>query len=243
MIAVLRREIGDFFGSVAGYLVIGIFITILGLMMWVLPDFSVFEYPYATLDGLFDVAPAIFIFLIPAICMRSFAQEFHEGTIEVLLTKPISMGQLLGGKFLACFLLVVISLLPTLLYVYSLSNLGLPQGNIDLGQVFGSYLGLLFLAASFTAISIFTSASSQNAITAFVLAVAVNMLLFYGMYFISRLGIFSGTLDLTLQKVGMDFHYRSISRGVLTIRDLVYFISVISFFLYLTSRRIQTLRN
>ncbi len=243
MLALFRKEIGSFFSNITGYLVIALFLTVLSVMLWVLPDFSIFEYPYASLDSLFDVAPLVFLFLIPAVCMRSFSEEFNNGTIETLYTKPLSFRQIVLGKYLGNFFLVSLALLPTLIYVYTIWHLGSPKGNIDLGQIAGSYIGLLFLVGTFTAIGLLASALTPNQVSAFILAAALCFVMHYGMYYFSRLPFFSGAGDLLVQKIGIDYHYRSLSRGVIDFRDVLYFVSLISFLLYSTYLVLQKKRN
>ena len=162
MWTVFNKEISSFFSLLIAYIVIGIFILILGLLMWVFPDFSILYFNYASLDQLFNVAPLLFLFIVPALCMRTFSEEIHLGTLESLLTKPLSEVQIVLGKFLACLTMTLICLLPSLFYFYSVYQLGAPKGNIDIGAVLGSYLGLVFLAASFVSISVFSSAISKN---------------------------------------------------------------------------------
>jgi len=243
MLALFSKEVRAFFSNVTGYLVIALFLIVLGMMMWVLPDFSVFEYPYASLDSLFDVSPLVFLFLIPAVCMRSFSEEINQGTIETLYTKPLSLWQIVLGKYLGNFALVLLALIPTLIYVYTVWQLGSPKGNIDLGQIMGSYIGLIFLAAAFAAIGLLASALTPNQVSAFILAAAICFLLHYGMYYFSRLPFFSGAGDLLVQKIGIDYHYRSLSRGVIDLRDLIYFSSLIAFLLYTTYLILLKKRN
>jgi len=231
---IFNKEIRLFFSSLIGYIVIGVFLMILGLTMFVFPDFSMLEYAYASLDQLFNIAPIVFIFLIPAITMRSFAEENQAGTIELLLTKPISDFSIIFGKFLAAFTLVLFAVLPTLIYLYTVYDLGSPRGNIDLGAVAGSYIGLLFLAACFTSIGIFSSSLSNNQIVSFLLSVFLCFIAYYAFFLISRMPFVSGTLDDIIQRIGIDYHYSSISRGVVDSRDVLYFLSFIGIFLLLT---------
>ncbi len=234
MWAIFRKEINVFFSSPTGYVVIGVFLVFLGLMMWVFPDYSVLEYRYATLNQLFEIAPMIFLFLVPAICMRSFSEEKQTGTIETLLTKPLSEWHIVFGKYLGALFLILMALLPTLIYVYSIWTLGSPPGNIDTGEVLGSYIGLFLLAAIFASISQFTSVQSNNQIVAFLVASFLCFIIYWGFQFVSSVPAFVGTWDDTIQKLGIDYHYRSISRGAIDTRDLLYFFSVIFLFLYLT---------
>ncbi len=234
MLSIFRKEIKVFFSSLIGYVVIGVFLLIMGLMMFVFPDYSLLNYNYATLDQLFDIAPMIFMFLIPAVTMRSFAEENQTGTIELLVTKPIKEFEIILGKFLANFVLVVIALLPTLIYYYTVYQLGSPKGNLDSGAVVGSYIGLLFLGASFTAIGIFASSVSNNQIVAFILAVFCCFFVYWSFDFLSKIPYFVGSIDDLIQKIGIEEHYRSISRGVIDSRDVIYFLSLILLFLTFT---------
>ncbi|TXD47279.1 gliding motility-associated ABC transporter permease subunit GldF [Polaribacter sp. IC073] len=236
MIAILKKEFNSFFASPIAYLVIGVFLLINGLFLWIFKDdFNILNAGFADLNPFFFLAPWVFLFLIPAITMKSFADEFNNGTIELLKTKPISNWQIVLGKFWASLLLVLVALIPTLTYVYTVYQLGNPIGNIDFGTTIGSYIGLLFLAATYTAIGLFTSTISKNQIVAFILGVFITFLLFYGFDAIAN------SLDnsLTIKKLGINAHFKSISRGVIDTRDLMYFISVTIFFLFITKTRLD----
>lgn len=230
MFPIFLKEINSFFSSLIGYVVVGTFLVLMGLLMWVFPEYSILDGNYASLDTLFGVAPMVFMFLIPAVTMRSFAEEKQSGTIELLVTRPIADWQIVGGKFLASFVLVVIALLPTWLYYASVYQLGAPPGNIDFGGTIGSFIGLLFLAAAFVSIGIFASSLTNNQIIAFVLATFLCFFVYLAFDFLSRLPIFFGKTDDIVQSLGIDYHYNSISRGALDTRDIVYFISLISIF-------------
>lgn len=234
MTAIFRKEISHFFTTLTGYVTIAVFLAILGLIMWVFPDYSILNNQYATLDQLFSLAPVIFMFLIPAITMRSFAEERQSGNLELLLTKPIRDGELVLGKILACIALLAITLLPTLLYYYSVYQLGAPQGNIDSGQVLGSYIGLLLLGACFVCIGIFSSSLTNNQIAAFILAVFLCFVFYWSFDFISKMPLFFGRFDDYIQRIGIDYHYQSISKGVIDTRDLIYFFSVCILFYLMT---------
>lgn len=236
MFAILKKEFNSFFASPIAYLVMGVFLLINGLFLWVFKhDFNILNAGFADLNPFFFLAPWVFLFLIPAITMKSFADEFNNGTIELLKTKPISDWQIVLGKFWASLLLVIITLIPTLTYVYTIHQLGNPIGNLDYGSTIGSYIGLLFLAATYTAIGLFTSTISKNQIVAFILGVFITFLLFYGFDAIAK----SLDSNITLQKMGINAHYKSISRGVIDTRDLIYFISVTGFFLFITKTRLE----
>jgi len=234
MFSIFRKEITSFFSSPIGYVVVGVFLVLMGLVMWVFPDYSVLDGTYANLNTLFSIAPLIFMFLIPAVTMRTFAEEKQSGTIELLVTRPISDWQIVGGKFFACLVLVAFALLPTLLYYFTVYHLGAPVGNLDSGGILGSYIGLLFLAATFVAIGVFASSLTNNQIIAFILAMFLSFFVYLAFDFLSRLPIFFGKSDDIVQAIGIQHHYDSMSRGVLDTRDLVYFGSLIAAFLAAT---------
>jgi len=240
MLALFRKEISSFFSSIIGYIVIIIFLLITSLFLWVFPiESNILDYGYAQINGLFLIAPYVFLFLVPAISMRSFADENKSGTIELLLTKPISDFQIILAKFGAAFVLLIIAILPTLIYYISIYQLGYPAGNIDSGGVFGSYIGLLFLGASFISIGLFASSITSNQIVAFIIAIVFSGFIFIGFEFIFSLEIF-GNASLIIKTLGIYDHYSSISRGVLDTRDIIYFISLISLFLFLTRFSLQS---
>lgn len=241
MKAILFREIKSFFGSPIGYLVIGLFLLLNGLFLWVFEgDFNILNSGYADLNPFFTLAPWILIFLIPAVTMRSFSDEKKLGTIELLLTKPLSSWQIVNGKFLGSLFLIIIALLPTLLYVFVISDYGNPPGNLDVGSTLGSYFGLLFLVSSYTAIGIFTSTLSENQIVAFLVAVFLCFLFYFGF---EGLASFSGSWADVVAALGMDYHFNSISRGILDTRDVIYFVSITLFFLAATVYQLNNLKN
>ena len=230
MFAILKKEINSFFASPIGYLVIAIFLVLNGLFLWVFRgDFNILDYGFADLSAFFLLAPWILIFLIPAVTMRSFSDEKKQGTLELLLTKPISHLQIVLGKYFGALVLIIIALIPTLLYVYTVHSLGNPKGNLDFGSTLGSYFGLLFLVASYTAIGIFTSTLSDNQIVSFILSVVLCFLFYIGFEGISEFS--SSTF---IEQLGMSYHFRSMSRGVLDTRNIIYFLSVTVFFIGLT---------
>lgn len=240
MFSLLKKEIQSFLGSLIGYIVIIVFLTIMGLMLWVFPsDYNILGNEYATLGPLFSLAPWVFMFLIPAVTMRLFADENRTGTIELLLTKPLTDLQIIGAKYLAGFILVLFSLLPTLVYYITVYQLGTPVGNIDQGGTWGSYLGLLFLASGFVAIGLFASALSDNQVISFIIAVFISFFAYIGFDFISSLALF-GNFDLLIQKLGISEHYGSMSRGVIDSRDALYFLSLIAFFFMLTKLKLSS---
>lgn len=226
MISIFRKELSQFFNSFIAYIVMVVFLISIGLFMWVFPEYSVLDYGFADMSTLFTMAPFVFMFLIPAITMRTFAEEKRDGTIEFLLTKPISDWQLILGKFFSSFILVVFALLPTLVYYYSISLLGDPEGNIDSAAVAGSYIGLLFLGAVFTSLGIFSSSISNNQIVAFILAFFLCFLVYQGFYYLSTLKVWE-TYSSIVDQLGIQYHYDSLSKGLIDSRDVVYFISII----------------
>jgi len=234
MLSIYKKELKNFFSSLIGYVVIGVFLIILGLILWVFPDTSILSNPYANLNTLFEMAPFVFIFLISAVTMRTFAEEQQEGTLEMLLTKPLSEIQIILGKFFAALTLVVITLLPVFLYYYSVYDLGSPKGNIDRGGFLGSYIGLIFLAGILTSIGLFCSALVRNQIVSFLLSLFVGFFMFYFFEFVSNIPSFVGKIDDLIQQIGIADHYDAVSVGVLDTRDLVYFLVVTLFFLNAT---------
>ena len=234
MWSIFSKEINTFFSSLIAYIVIGVFLVILGLVMWVFPDTSLLNYNYASLDQLFDLAPIIFMFLVPALTMRSFAEENQTGTIELLTTKPLSDFAIIFGKYLACTALLTLAILPTLIYYYTVYQLGSPPGNLDSGAIMGSYLGLILLGQVFVAIGVFASSISNNQIVAFMLATFLCFFFYWGFNYLSRLPFFVGRSDDVVQMLGIDYHYFSISRGVIDTRDLMYYFSLSAIFLMLT---------
>lgn len=239
MLQVLKKELNMFFSSLAAYIVIGVFLVVMGLFMWVFPDYSVLEYCYATMEQLFSMAPWIFVFLVPAITMRSIAEETQTGTIEFLITKPVQLIQIILGKYLASVLLIGFALLPTLLYYFTIYDLGSPRGNLDSGAVWGSYLGLFLLGAVYASIGLFASSLTNNQIVAFMIAAFLCFFCHWGFFYLSKLPFFLGSSDDFVQMLGIDYHYNSISRGVIDSRDIVYFLSFISLFLGLTFWNIE----
>ncbi|WP_242203573.1 gliding motility-associated ABC transporter permease subunit GldF [Aestuariivivens insulae] len=235
MFAILKKEINSFFASPIGYLVIAIFLLLNGLFLWLFKgEFNILDYGFADLSSFFLLAPWILIFLIPAVTMRSFSDEKKQGTLELLLTKPISHINIVLGKYFGAFILIIIALLPTLLYVYSVYELGNPIGNLDVGSTLGSYFGLLFLVAAYTAIGVFGSTLSDNQIVAFIVSVFLCFLFYIGFE-----GIADFTSSLFIEQLGMSYHYKSMSRGVLDTRDIIYFLSVSTFFIMLTKQNLS----
>ena len=239
MFAILKKEINTFFASPIGYLVIGVFLLLNGLFLWVFKgNFNVFNAGEASLISFFELAPWILVFLVPAVTMRSFSDEKKQGTLELLITKPLTYSQIVLGKYLGALVLIVLAIIPTLLYVYTVSELGSPKGNIDMGSTVGSYFGLLFLISAYTAIGVFASSLSDNQIVAFIVAVFLCFFFYFGFEGISNYSIFGGLVYL--ENLGMSAHYKSMSRGVIDTRDLVYFLSITIAFLFFCKLKIKT---
>lgn len=237
MWSVCKKELRQFFSSLTGYIAIIVFLLVNGLVLFVFRN-NILENGYATLEDFFTLAPWVLIFLIPAIAMRSFADEFRSGTYEILRTRPLSSWQIVNGKFFGSLVVALIALLPTLVYYVTINNLAATTG-IDAGAAAGSYLGLFFLTAVFTAISVSVSSFTTNAVVAFIVSLIACILLYYGFTAISELPVFENGADYYIEMIGIDFHYRSISRGVLDTRDIIYFLSVVLFFLFLTRQNLQ----
>ncbi|MFZ2905694.1 MAG: gliding motility-associated ABC transporter permease subunit GldF [Cyclobacteriaceae bacterium] len=241
MIQVIIKEFSSFLNSLIAYVVMGVFLTSMGLLMWVFPETSVMEYGYATMDTLFSLGPYVFIFLVPAITMRSFAEERKSGTMELLLTKPLTDWDIILGKFFACFLLVLFALLPTILYYFTISALGNPAGNIDTPGVIGSYIGLALLGGVFCAVGMVASSITSSQIVAFILAAFLCFILFTGFESIASLNVWSANA-LLIKQVGMLYHFDALSKGLIDSRDIIYFLSVGAFML-LISKTILSARS
>ena len=225
------KEISGFFSSLTGYVVIVVFLLLNTLFMWIVPgQFNVIENGYATLDTLFAIAPWVFLFLVPAITMRMISEEKRMGTLDLLNTRPVSELQIILAKFLASWALVLFSLLPTLVYFWSVARLGSPPGNMDIGGAWGSYIGLLFLGGIYAAIGIFASSLTSNQIVAFIISVFLSFMMYLGFEFLSGLAQ-SGSIALLVSRLGISLHYNSISRGVIDSRDLLYFAGVMVLFI------------
>ncbi len=240
MFALLKKEISGFLGSLIGYIVIGVFLIAMGLLLWVFPfDSNILNGGYAGIDPLFVLAPWVFMFLIPAVTMRSFAEEKKTGTIELLLTHPLSDIEIILAKYFASIVLVILALLPTLVYYISVSVLGDPPGNIDNGRTWGSYLGLIFLAGGFASIGVFASCISNNQVVSFIFAVILCFICYTGFSFIGQY-ISSGSVGNFIQLMGISMHYSSMSRGVIDTRDIIYFASISIAFLLMTRTSLES---
>jgi len=237
MWSVCKKEFRQFFSSLTGYIAIVVFLLLNGLFLFVFPDTNILDFGFATLDKFFELAPWILLLLIPAITMRSFADEFKSGTFEILQTKPLSRWQLVTGKYAGSLGVVIIALVPTIIYAISVQQLS-SSGGIDMGATIGSYIGLIFLAGVFVAIGIGCSSLINNAVVAFIAGAFLCFILYSGFNAISRIPAFQSGADYYIEMLGIDFHYRSVSRGVVDTRDIIYFLSIISFFLIFTNRNL-----
>lgn len=237
MWSICKKELNQFFSNLTGYIAIILFLLINGLFLFMLSDSSIFEFGYATLDKFFELAPWIFMFLVPAITMRSLSDEYKAGTFEILKTKPLSAWQIVSGKYFSILIVLLLAILPTLIYIITIKTLSV-QGGIDSGGILGSYFGLFLLAAVFAAIGLCCSGFTSNAVVAFLISAFSCLVLYFGFNALSKLSFFANGLDYYIEMLGIDFHYRSISRGVLDSRDLVYFTTVIFIFLLVTVKNL-----
>lgn len=238
MLALILKEIRGFLGSLIGHIVVVVFLLLTGLFLWVFPG-NILDSGYADLGPLFVLAPWVFLFLVPAVTMRSFSEEKRTGTIEFLLTKPLTELQIVLAKYIAALLLVLFALLPTLIYWYTLNELAVPKGNLDTGGILGSYLGLIFLGGVFAAIGIFASALTDSQIVAFLIAVFLSFFLYQGFDLIANFEAF-GALEGTIKAIGIQDHYASMSRGVVDLRDVLYFLGTITILLLFTRTALQS---
>lgn len=240
MRVLLLKEIRGFFSSLTGYIVIIVFLVTNSLFMWVFPgDLNVLDSGYASLDSFFSMAPWIFLFLVPAITMRSFAEEKRAGTLEFLLTKPLTDLKIILAKYFGGLILVLLSLIPCLIYYWSVSVLGNPPGNLDTGGTWGAFIGLFCLAAIYVAIGVLSSALSDNQIVAFIIAVLLSFLLYMGFDYLASLPVLQ-SFDAFILNLGINEHYKSISRGVVDSRDIIYYLVVIAFFIIITKIKLQS---
>ena len=235
---ICKKEWNQFFSSLTGYVALVVFLLLNGLMFFVFPNTSLLDFGYASLDGFFSFAPWILLFLIPTITMRSLADEYKGGTFELLKTLPLTSSQIVGGKFFGALLIVLLALIPTTIYAFSLQQLS-AAGGIDVGATIGSYIGLFLLGAVFTAVGLCASSFTNNTIVAFIGGAFVCLILYAGFDALSQLPFFSNGLDYYVQMLGINFHYKSISKGVIDIRDIIYFLAIILFFMLLTKQNIE----
>ena len=234
---ICKKEWQQFFSSLTGYMAIVIFLLLNGLILFVFPDTSILDFGYASLGSFFNLSPFVLLFLVPTITMRSFADEYKSGTFEILKTLPLSPFQIVYGKFFGALIIVSAALLPTILYAISLQQLSV-SGGIDVGATMGSYLGLILLGAVFTSIGICASSFTNNTVIAFIMGAFVCFIIYTGFDAISKLPFFTAGLDYYIEMLGINFHYRSISRGVIDSRDIIYFMAVMGLFLTITQRNL-----
>ncbi len=233
MFSVLRKELQQFMSSLIAIIVIIVFLIANGLFVWVFKDTNILDAGYADLDVYFNLAPMIFIFLISALTMRMFSEEKKQGTLEILTTKPLSDTSILLGKYFASLLVVAFAILPTFLYFYTINKLAIPVGNIDTGALIGSYLGLLLLSASYISIGLFCSAITNNQIVAFIISMFLCFFIYTAFDYLGSMAVFKSK-QFFVEWFGINYHYQNISKGVIDTRNIIYFLSVIMFFLWLT---------
>ena len=238
MFPIYKKEISQFFSSLTSHLAMGVFLLLMGLFLFIFPDTSILDYGYATLDKFFELAPYILLLLTPAITMRCFSDEFRGGTWELLKTKPVSLSQIIIGKYFAALSVALLALVPTLIYVYTIKILSI-NGSIDAGGIAGSYIGLVLLTALFTAIGICCSAITSNAVVAFLLSAFVCFIAYMGFGAVSRIPALQGGADYWVENFGADMHYQNMSRGLVEIKDLVFFAVLSSLFLVFTKRLVM----
>ena len=229
MKSLFLKEINAFFGSLLGYLVLALFLIALGLIVWVFPQSSVLDYGFADLEVLFSYTPYVFTFLIPALSMRAIADERKTGTWELLRTSPLSLVQIVLAKYFALLCLVFLAILPTLLYFFSVIQLGDPIGNLDQAGFFGSWFGLLMIGAVFSAVGLFASALTSQQVLAFVLGVFLCFVLYFGFSALSDLQL--GGFNYLVEELSLSYHYISLSRGVIDSTDLFFLFGMIWVFL------------
>lgn len=242
MRALFIKEINQFFSSLTGYLSIILFLVANGLFLFVFPDTSLFTDGYATLDTLFSLAPWLLLLLVPAATMRLFAEEWKSGTMELLLTRPLSQWQIVIGKYLSGLFLLLFALIPTAMYYVTVRFLAVSPADVDTGAMLGSYLGLFLLGSVFTSIGLWASSVSNQTMVSFLLSVFTCFIIYTGFDALSHIVVFRGGLDYYLQLAGIQYHYQSMSRGVLDLRDLIYFFSLDALFLYLTKSALDRRR-
>jgi ABC-2 type transport system permease protein len=233
MFSILRKEIRSFLSSLIAIIVIVVFLVANGLFLWVFKETNILDMGYANIDPLFELAPIIFIFLISAITMRSFSEEKKTGTFEILTTKPITDIAIILGKYFAGLIIVIFAILPTLVYYYTVSSLAVPAGNVDTGALWGSYMGLILLSAGYVSIGLFASVITDNQIVSFIVSMFLCFFFYSTFDYLGSFSLFKNS-DFFIEWFGINMHYRNISRGVIDTRDIVYFLSLIVLFIWLT---------
>ncbi len=237
MWSICKKELNQFFSSLTGYIAISLFLLINGIFLFLLNDSSIFENGYASMDQFFDLAPWVLLFLIPAISMRSLSDELKSGTFELLKTKPLKPLQIVTGKYVSILLIALFAIIPTFVYVITISHFN-SSTSIDTGGIAGSYIGLFLLSATFASICLCCSGITSNSVVAFLMGGFICLVFYFGFNAVSKISIFQGTVDYYIEMLGIDFHYKSISRGVLDTRDLMYFFSVIFLSLFITKKKL-----
>ncbi len=232
MLVILRKEFSTFFNSLIAYIVIGVFLLLTGLVVWIYPDSNVLDYGYADMVSFFELSPFILMLISPAITMRMLSEEFRTGTIELLFTKPLTVSDIVTGKFLASLAVLVLALIPTLIYYVSIYLLGNPVGNIDSASVAGSYFGLALLSATYASMGIFASSLTSNQVVAFIISAALSYFFYDGLHQIAQ--IFRGGAQYYTDYFSLRFHYASLGRGVIDSRNIIYLISFTFIFLFVT---------
>lgn len=238
MWSICKKELNQFFSNLTGYIAIILFLLINGIFLFLLPESSILEYGYASLDKFFSLAPWILMFLLPALTMRSLADEFKVGTFEILKTKPVTAWSIVNGKYISVLIVIIFVIVPTVIYIITIKTLS-ATGKVDGGGIIGSYIGLFALAAVFAAISLCCSSFTSNAVVAFLISGFSCLVLYFGFNALSKMPVLQGNGDYYIEMLGIDFHYQSISRGVLDSRDLVYFASIILLSLMITVKNLQ----
>jgi len=238
MWSICKKELHQFFSNLTGYIAIILFLLVNGLFLFVLKDSNLFDFGYVTLNTFFELAPWILIFLVPAITMRSLSEEFKTGTFEILQTRPLTKWQIIVGKYVSVLMVIIFVIVPTFIYVYTIKSLS-AAGDIDSGGIAGSYIGLFLLAAVFAAIGMCCSSFTNNAVVAFLISAFVCLMLYFGFNALSKLPVFEAKADYLIEMLGIDFHYRSVNRGLLDSRDVVYFCSLVLLFLLITVKNLH----
>ncbi|MEO7769016.1 MAG: gliding motility-associated ABC transporter permease subunit GldF [Ferruginibacter sp.] len=239
MWSICKKELHQFFSNLTGYIAIILFLLVNGLFLFVLKDSNLFDFGYASLDTFFKLVPWVLIILVPALTMRALSEEFKSGTFEILRTRPLTKWQIVAGKYLSVLVVLVFVIVPTLIYVFTIKELS-SEGGIDSGGITGSYIGLFLLASVFAAIGLCCSSFTNNAVIAFLISAFSCLLLYFGFNAVSKLPLFQGKADYYIEMIGIDFHYGSVSRGLLDSRDIIYFGSLIVLFLFTTVKNLAS---
>ena len=230
MWSICKKEWTQYFSSLTGYLIISFYLVVNGLLLFVIPNYNLLDFGYASLQVYFDFAPWFLLLLVPAITMRSFSDEFKQGTYEVLHSLPFSSLQLVLGKLLGSVLIVVAAIAPTIFYAVVLDALS-ATGGIDWGATFGSYIGLFFLGAVYAAVGVFASSLTKNSAIALLVSIIISILLLQSFDWLSTVSFFSNGYDFYIKQLGLSLHYNNMSKGLIKMTDLIYFISILVLFI------------